>query len=112
MDKQQQHLKSFEKFYFLFSKELDDDLKKVENIEDSVKKYREVFRMVSKYKLQESNMSEHYSAAVNLGSIDDKYFSAFQGYSKKVHQLEKIKSELEKKDEVKKKIEEWKNNGK
>ena len=109
MDKQQQHLKSFEKFYFLFSKELDDDLKKIENIEDTVKKYHEVFRMVSKYKLQESNMSEHYNAAANLGRIDDKYFKNFKKYSEKVRQLEKIENELAKKDEVKIDIEKREN---
>ena len=68
-----------------------------------VKKCCEVDRMVDKHRKFESCMIYHYNAGKSNSMEDNKYYAMLEEYSKKFRQLEKIKNELEKTDEVKKK---------
>jgi len=105
MDKKE-HLRLFNNYYYVYVKgELEDDLRKLKNIEDVVKKYQEVHRIVNKYKPKESNMNYHYNGLKSNTIEDGKYYSILKKFSEKICQLEKTKNELAKTDEVKKDIE-------
>jgi len=108
MDKKER-LEQFKKLYFFFEDELKEDSRKLKGIEDVVKKYHEVCRMVGKHKNNESILSGHYNAGKSNTIEDSKYFGILQEFSEKVRQLEKMKSELAKMDEVKKDIEKREN---
>jgi hypothetical protein len=89
----------------LYNEEIDKDLKELESTEDVVKKYWKVDTFLFKHKWYRSIIEGRYNAGKSNSVEDDKYWVKLKNYSDKVHQLEKIRNELAKRDEVKKDIE-------
>ena len=108
---QKEHLEKFGSYYreFFEGFKFKNRLRELENIDDIVEKYHKSFLLFDRYKTEVSYMSYHYNEGKFHSTKDDKYFKILQECQEKVSQLESIKNELAKRDEVKKHIEEKEN---